>query len=176
MNRSHTKLYDEINTVDREIFALQIIHPLNFRVKKVRWFCNVVHICVLIFCMFNFCRSACGRKYFNGENSQSTVVAAASDRANMVVENPTCQFWLTKAHFCISAYFRILLYLWCHLERQWIEKLYGKAYSMSSLWGTEHAFSFNCLLYRELVTTVNIPVQKKNATCRIVVSTKSSTP
>ena len=52
----------------------------------------------------------------------------------------------------ISTYFCIIM---CrHLERQWIEKLYGEAYSPSSLWGTEQAFSFNIMLCRELVMTV----------------------
>ena len=45
---------------------------------------------------------------------------------------------------------------------------------MSSLRGTEHAFSFNSILCRELVMTVNIPVQERNATCRIIASAKSS--
>jgi len=36
MNRSHTKLHNEINTVDWEIFTLQILHPLNFRIKIFR--------------------------------------------------------------------------------------------------------------------------------------------
>ena len=47
-------------------------------------------------------------------------------------------------------------------------KMYREAYSTSSLRGTEHAFSFNFILCRELVMTVNILVQEKNATCRIV--------
>ena len=46
---------------------------------------------------------------------------------------------------------------------------------MSSLPGMEHAFSFNFLLCRELVMTVNIPVQERNATCRIVAGVKSWT-
>ena len=45
---------------------------------------------------------------------------------------------------------------------------------MSSLRGTEHAFSFNFIVYRELVMTVNIPIQEINATCRIVASAGSS--
>ena len=40
---------------------------------------------------------------------------------------------------------------------------------------TEHAFSFNFLLCGELVITVNIPVQERNGTCRIVASMESST-
>ena len=44
---------------------------------------------------------------------------------------------------------------------------------MSLLRGTEHAFSFNFLVCRELVMTVNIPVQERNVTCRIVVSVES---
>ena len=39
---------------------------------------------------------------------------------------------------------------------------------MSSLRGTEHAFSFNFIVCRELVMTVNIPVQERDATYRIV--------
>ena len=46
---------------------------------------------------------------------------------------------------------------------------------MSSLQGMEHAFSFNFILCRELVLTVNMPVQERNATCRVVASTKSLT-
>ena len=59
-----------IYTIDRKIFALKIIRPLNFRVKYfvVRWFHNVAHIHVLIFHAFDFRRSACGRKYSNGKN------------------------------------------------------------------------------------------------------------
>ena len=37
----------------------------------------------------------------------------------------------------------------------------------------EHAFSFNYILYRELVKTVDIPVQERNAICRIVASVES---
>ena len=48
--------------------------------------------------------------------------------------------------------------------------MYGEAYSTSSLRGTEHAFSFNFIVCRELVMTVNIPVQERNAICRIVAS------
>ena len=45
---------------------------------------------------------------------------------------------------------------------------------MSSLQGTELAFSFNFLFSRELVImTVNTPVQERNATCRIVGSAES---
>ena len=55
-------------------------------------------------------------------------------------------------------------------------KLYGEAYSTSSLRGMEHAFSFNFILCRELVMTVNIPVQERNAICRIVASAGSLTP
>ena len=54
-------------------------------------------------------------------------------------------------------------------------ELYGEAYSMSSLRGTEHAFSFNFILCRELVMTVNIPVQERNAACSVVASMGSST-
>ena len=75
----------------------------------------------------------------------------------------------------ISAYFCILPCMCHHLERQWIGKLYGEAYSTSSLRGTEHAFSFNFILCRELVMTVNIPELDRNATCRINASTGSST-
>ena len=39
-------------------------------------------------------------------------------------------------------------------------KLYSEAYSMSSLQGTKLVFSFNFLLSRELVMTVNTPVQE----------------
>ena len=46
---------------------------------------------------------------------------------------------------------------------------------MSLLRGTEHAFSFNFILCRQLVMTVNIPVQERNATCRIVTSAESLT-
>ena len=54
--------------------------------------------------------------------------------------------------------------------------MYGEAYSTSSLQGTEHAFSFNVIVCRELVMAVNIPIQKKeNAICRIVASTGSLT-
>ena len=69
----------------------------------------------------------------------------------------------------ISAYFR---YMRHHLANR---KLCGEVYSMSSLWGTEHAFSFNFLLCRELVMTVKIPVQERNTTCRIVASVGSLT-
>ena len=48
--------------------------------------------------------------------------------------------------------------------------MYSEAYSTSSLQGMEYAFSFNFILCRELVMTVNIPVQERNATCRIVAS------
>ena len=44
---------------------------------------------------------------------------------------------------------------------------------MGSLRGTEHAFSFNFIVCRELVMTVNIPVQERDATCRIVGSVGS---
>ena len=37
---------------------------------------------------------------------------------------------------------------------------------MSSLQGTELAFSFNFLFSRELVVTVNTPVQERNTTYR----------
>ena len=53
--------------------------------------------------------------------------------------------------------------------------MYGEAYSMSSLRGMEHAYSFNFVVCRELVMTVNIPVQERNGTCRIVASTRSLT-
>ena len=39
--------------------------------------------------------------------------------------------------------------------------------------GMEHAFSFNAIVYRELVMTLNIPVHERNGTCRIVASTGS---
>ena len=52
--------------------------------------------------------------------------------------------------------------------------MYGEAYFMSSLRGTEHAFSFNFILCRELVMTVNLAVQERNANCRIVASAGSS--
>ena len=45
---------------------------------------------------------------------------------------------------------------------------------MSSLRGMEHAFSFNFMLCRELVVTVNISVRERNATCRIIASAESS--
>ena len=44
---------------------------------------------------------------------------------------------------------------------------------MSLLRGAEHAFSSNLILCRELAMTVNIPVQKRDATCRIVASVES---
>ena len=47
--------------------------------------------------------------------------------------------------------------------------LYCDTYSTSLLGGTEHAFSFNFLLCRDLLLTVNIPVQE-GAVCRIIVS------
>ena len=53
--------------------------------------------------------------------------------------------------------------------------MYGDAYSTSSFRGTEHAFSFNFIVCRELVMTVNIPVHERDATCRIVASAGSST-
>ena len=46
---------------------------------------------------------------------------------------------------------------------------------MSSLQGMEHAFGSNFIVCRELVMTVNIPVQERNTTCRIVTSARSST-
>ena len=45
------------------------------------------------------------------------------------------------------------------------------AYSMSLFRGTEYAFSFSFIVCRELV---NIPVQERNATCRIIASAESS--
>ena len=42
-----------------------------------------------------------------------------------------------------------------------IGKMYSEAYSTSSLQGTEHAFSFNFIVCRELVMAVNIPIQKR---------------
>ena len=45
--------------------------------------------------------------------------------------------------------------------------MYGEAYSVGSLRGRKHAFSFNC---RELVMTVNISVQKRNATVRLLLA------
>ena len=50
--------------------------------------------------------------------------------------------------------FCILPHMHHHLERQWIGKLYDEDYSTSSLRGTEHAFSFNFILCRELVMTL----------------------
>ena len=47
-----------------------------------------------------------------------------------------------------------------HLEGHWIGKLYGKVYSTSSLWGTEHTFSFSFILCRELATTVTYLYKK----------------
>ena len=69
----------------------------------------------------------------------------------------------SAGNFCIiiSTYFAILI------ERQ---QMYGEAYFMSSLRGTEHAFSFNFILCRELVMTVNIAVQERS---RIVASAGS---
>ena len=49
--------------------------------------------------------------------------------------------------------------------------MYDEAYSTSSLRGTKHAFSFNFIVCRELVMTVNTPVQERDATCRIVAVT-----
>ena len=48
-------------------------------------------------------------------------------------------------------------------------------YSMSSLRDTEHAFNFNFIVCRELVMTVNIFVQERNVTSRIVASAGSLT-
>ena len=48
--------------------------------------------------------------------------------------------------------------------------MYGKAYSTSALQGMAHAISFNFILCRD---PVNIPVQEKNATCRIIASAGS---
>ena len=45
---------------------------------------------------------------------------------------------------------------------------------MSLLQGAEHTFSSNLILCRELAMTVNIPVQERDATCRIVASVGSS--
>ena len=61
----------DYDTVDRENFALRIICGLNFCAKNISLlarFRNVVYIRILFFRMFNFYRSAYGRKYFNGEN------------------------------------------------------------------------------------------------------------
>lgn len=57
--------------------------------------------------------------------------------------------------------FCIIQYMCYHVERQELGKLCGEAYSTSSLRGMGHAFNFNILLSRELVTTVNITAQKK---------------
>ena len=46
---------------------------------------------------------------------------------------------------------------------------------MSLFRGTEHPFSFNFIVCRELVMTVNTPVQERNATCRIIASVGSLT-
>lgn len=46
---------------------------------------------------------------------------------------------------------------------------------MSSLRDTDHALSFNLLLYSDLFMTVNIPVLKRNSARRIVVSVENST-
>ena len=51
-----------------------------------------------------------------------------------------------------------------------VGKMYGEAYSTSLLWGTEREFSSNFIVCGELVA-VNVPVQEKDAICRIVAGT-----
>ena len=63
-----------------------------------------------------------------------------------------------------------------HLERQWLGKLYGESYSMSSLWGTEHAISFNFHYAESWSWQLMLRYKKgKLATCRIIASTENST-
>ena len=83
------------------------------------------------------------RLYFSTANIQS--------RDSHLVNQRACMWRSISAYFCILC-------------------TYGEAYSTSSLGGAEHAFSSNFILCRELVMTVNIPVKKMNATCRIVAS------
>ena len=71
----------------------------------------------------------------------------------------------------IFAYFGILPYTPSILRGNEVLK----GYSIGLVRGTEHAFSFNFIVYKELVMKVNTPVQEWKATCRIVASTGSST-
>ena len=77
-----------------------------------------------------------------------------------------CMWCHRGGNFCIC----ILLYMCCHLERQWNYT----ARPILQFCFEEHVFSFNFILWKDLVKSVNIPVQERNATCRIVASAGSS--
>ena len=97
----------------------------------------------------------------------------SQDRISLI-HLTSLSFLIEGTHVTLSVgNFCILPYMCRHLERQWIENLYGEAYSTSSLRDTENAFTKSFVLRRELVMTVNIPVQKWNATCRIVATVEA---
>ena len=78
----------------------------------------------------------------------------------------------SKGNFCIFPHTSVYAPLSCEAVNR---ELYSEVYSMSLLQGTEHTFGFKFIICRELVLTVNIPVQKRNTTCRIIASVGSLT-
>ena len=97
-----------------------------------------------------------GRRAF-GSLSRSThdlllkpeCVHHKTELASFTDENLTSlSFLIEGTHVTLSVgNFCILPYMCRHLERQWIENLYGEAYSTSSLRDTEHAFTKSSTLY-----------------------------
>ena len=60
---------------------------------------------------------------------------ARGERYGHQMEQRACIWRHLVGNFCM------FLYTCRHFERQWIGNMYGEAYSMSSLWGTEHLAS-----------------------------------
>ena len=77
------------STVDQEIFTLKIIRPLNFRVKIFHRSTvlqrSAYNLRVLIFHVFNFRCSACGRKHFNDENVPIYGISSAVNQVNYIL-------------------------------------------------------------------------------------------
>ena len=78
---------------------------------------------------------------------------------------------MNRGHACDRHFLHISIYFCTYgtILRGKIGKVYSKAYSMSVLQGMgAYIFRFNFILSRDLVMTVNIPVQERNATCWII--------
>ena len=124
-----------------------IFRDKNWPVGKLVGLLLIVHNKVVLFInQAERFETLCNQNLAYGSIQSYTATIGCSK--SVVFRSP---FWMegavqsSRQFLHISAYFCILLYICCHLERQWLGKLYSKAYSMSSLWGTEHALSFNFL-------------------------------